>query len=320
MEKKLSPTQRKIYSDKTGLTSEELQEFVANENNYMDDVVYVAKYILIERGILPPEPETEKKRETEAETVPFEEIINEKPLAEIEYPKHVKEAELSVDGPPFDSAYKSNSLALIVIFIILAIVNQLIPQDNPEMMIATLVIILGVTIWSVYISIKYLKQINREFYLALISVVSPVIGLLVVRYVDYKFKNEETKEIYNKAVEFYKFRVKYGKKERGSDEETQEQLRERISKSMNLKINEYMQWLEKEKNNNALQGEKEAMVKYLIAEFEHESEALPVVDLTFETCIPPSDTESENPAKCPACGYALRPEHKSCPDCGINLG
>lgn len=301
MNSPLSSSQQKIYSEKSLLADKQLLEIINNPNDYISDVVIASRLILEERGVL--------QKITEAEQASEEEIIS----------KKKPELLLSVDGAPYDKSFKIISTNLILLYIIAVIFYRIIPAEKEGLSYTIYAALAALTLYSTYLSYNYLKQINRDFGLAILCFFAPVIGLLFVKYAEYKFKYPEAKQLYLIAVDYYNAKSKQLTNSLKNNSESPEQFKERINQSINQKIKEFSAWLETEKNNNALQGERDEKLKDLVAEYQHEREPLPIADLTFKTYEPEEESAPENLSQCPACGFSLTPGLKVCPDCGISL-
>jgi len=277
MKNKFNATRQKIYEDKSLMSDTALRAIVDNPDEYLSDVVMIAKLILIERGVLPSEiiPELQTEQATENE-------VN-------------AGMGFNVDGPPFERGFKYKSFTLIVLISIASFIFQLIPDEERELWMVVFAIIMGLSVWSAIIAAKYLKWINRGPGLAVLCFFVPFVGLLIVRYMNYRIESTEVKEIFNKAKEYYDFRVREIKDNPADAGTTREdmldELKSSVNHSVNQKTSEYIDWLGKDINSVKSVAERQAKVKTLTLDYHHESDALPILDLTFESNVPGPEEE-----------------------------
>lgn len=303
MKTNLTFAQQKIYDDKHLLSDTELLNIVNNDDKYLYDVVYVAKLILIERGTL----SLDNLEETQAKNA--ESILGNMDLI------------LDVDGPPFDKNFKSNSIVIIVLAVVTSIISRLIPVENPEILIIVSVLMIGICIWSAVIASNYLKKIKRGKGLAVLCFFTPFIGLFIVRSISIKIEHPGIKEIYTKAKNYFDHHTKQIRTNKESVGVTRDdmmiELKDKVNSGLQKKSNEFLTWLGYENSTKRSDEEIRTKINEMILEYQFESEPIPILDMTFETNVPAADAEIQN--ICPACGYVLKPDDATCPDCGINL-
>lgn len=303
---KFTSAQEKIYDDKSKLSDNKLLEIVNSEGKYVQDVISISKMILAERGLFTPEV--------------IDELVNDKN----EKTEEIKRTSLNIDGPPYDSKFSSNSTVAIILTFIIAILYTFAPRNESSIHIVLLVAMIVVSAWAAVIASRYLKIINQGQFLAVICFLFPIIGLLIVRYYSYGFARPEVKVIFDKAVGYYNYQSKQLKDdEKLTEEEKRDSLKAEVNKKLNEKVVDLLLWIENDGSELRTQEDINTKVKSLIAEYEHESEPVPIIDVSFKMDEPeiepePEVKEEKNTA-CPACGYSVSPGDKECPDCGITL-
>lgn len=277
MKNKFNATRQKIYEDKSLMSDTELKKIVDNPDEYLSDVVMIAKLILIERGALPSEIIPELQTENAGEGADNAGMG------------------FNVDGPPFERGFRYKSFTLIILIAIASFIFQLIPDEERVLWMAVFAVILGLSVWSAIIAARYLKRINRGPGLAILCFFVPFVGLLIVRYMNYRIELPEVKEIFNKAKEFYEYRVREIKDNPAEEGTTREdmldELKKMVNSGVNQKIREYLDWLGKDNNSIKSVTERQSKVKRLILDYQHESDPLPILDLTFESNVPGPEEE-----------------------------
>lgn len=303
---KFTSAQEKIYDDKSKLSDNALLEIANSEGKYIQDVISISKLILAERGLFSPEV--------------IDELINDKN----EKTEEIKRTSFNVDGPPYDRKFSGNSTLAIILTFIVAVLYALAPRNESGIHIAILIAMIIVSAWAAVIASRYLKIINQGQFLAVICFLFPIIGLLIVRYYGYGFVRPEVKVIFDKAVGYFNYRSKQLKDdEKLTEEEKRDSLRDEVNKKLNEKVIDFLLWIEN--NGSELRTEEDinTKLKSLIAEYDHESEPLPIIDINFKMDQPEVEPEpeikEETSSACPACGYSIKPEDKECPECGITL-
>ncbi len=279
---------------------------VNSEGKYVKDVISISKLILAERGLFTPEV--------------IDELINDKN----EKTEEIKRTWFNVDGPPYDRKFSGNSTTAMILTFIIAVLYALAPRNDSGIQLAILVAMIIVSAWAAVIAGRYLKMIGQSQALAVICFLFPFIGLLIVRYLGYSFIRPEVKVIYGKAVEYFNYRSKQIKDdEKLTEEEKQDNLKDEINKKLNEKVIDFLLWIENDGSELRTQEEINTKLNSLIAEYEHEAEPLPIIDINFKMDQPEVEPEpeikEETSSVCPACGYSVSQEDKECPDCGITL-
>ena len=300
---KFTSSQEKIYDDKSKLSDKALLEIVNSEGKYVIEVIKISRLILEERGVL----STGSAKESELET-----SETEKKETRIPY---------TVIGPPYDRGFKNNSSTIIVLTFIIGFLYSFIPEKNVDVHNFLLIAAFGVSVWAAMSAFSYLKKTGHSQALAIICFLFPIIGLLVVRYLGYKFERPELRSVYDKAVNYYNSRSKnLTDDEKLTAGERKELFAEEVNNKFNSHVEKYLEWF------NALERSYEdiiAMIDSINIEYEHEPDPVPVLDVTFKMdqpeYEPEQDEKQEHENICPACGFSVKKDDKECPDCGLTL-
>lgn len=301
-----TPAQEKIYYDKSKLSDNALLEIANNEGKYIQDVVSISKLILAERGLF------------------SREVIDEFNNDKNEKTEEIKRTSFNVDGPPYDRKFNRNSTTALILTFIVAVFYALAPGNDSSIQIAILVVMLILSVWAAVIAGRYLKMIGQSMALSVICFLFPFIGLLIVRYLGYSFARPEVKVIFGKAVEYFNYQSKQLKDdEKLTEGEKRDILRDEINKKLNEKVIDFLLWIENDGSKLRTQEDINTKLNSILAEYEHEAEPLPIIDINFKMDEPEIEPEPENieekESVCPACGFKVSPEDKECPDCGITL-
>ncbi len=308
----LTAVQEKIYMDKEKMSDNELIEYLNNPKRYFQSVVFVAKIILTERGVLKPDPESSfTELETEAQHAREKQIYTNNVI-------------YNIDGPPYNNKFKSNSTIIIIVYLVLSIIAFFIEVDSVGALTVPLILSIITSLLAIALSFEYLDHINRGFGFSIICFFNPLIGLLIIRNLSYGFNSIEEKKIYNAAVSHFEYISRQPMKEEDQKKYTKEDIDHKLITDINEKVNnriqEYYQWLLDHEKHVVTDEEKYKKVEELTCDLVREQEVPEKPDITtshIDEVIEADTIDFSKPFPCPACSFEVQPDQPECPDCGL---
>ncbi len=216
MKNELNAIQQKIYEDKAVLPDNELLEIINNPEKYLANVVYVAKVILDERQALPDEFNGDVQLENNLEA------------SRIKY---------TVAGPPYEKGFKRSSMFVIIASFFSSLMLKIVPDEEGALIILFCVLVLVFCIWATVIASNYLRKINWGQGFAVLCFFAPLIGLIIVRNLNYKIQDPNKREIFARAKAYYDLRIREIRDNQTPAGTTREDMIDELRESVDAKLN-----------------------------------------------------------------------------------